>query len=69
MLGYGTYAIVREAIHINTNEVYACKIINKELMQGREYMVRPRAIKKEVWSDRQCGAGAERNHGAEADLE
>ncbi|KAJ7121092.1 Pkinase-domain-containing protein [Mycena epipterygia] len=40
MLGYGTYAIVREAIHIKTNEVYACKIINKELMQGREYMAR-----------------------------
>jgi serine/threonine protein kinase len=40
MLGSGTYAIVREAIHINTGDVYACKIINKKLMEGREYLVR-----------------------------
>ncbi|KAJ6597492.1 kinase-like domain-containing protein [Mycena vulgaris] len=40
MLGSGTYAIVREATHIHTNEVYACKIINKKLMEGREHMVR-----------------------------
>jgi serine/threonine protein kinase len=40
MLGSGTYAIVREAIHIRTEEVYACKIINKKLMEGRENMVR-----------------------------
>ncbi|KAJ7230839.1 Pkinase-domain-containing protein [Mycena haematopus] len=40
MLGSGTYAIVREAIHIQTEEVYACKIINKQLMEGREYLVR-----------------------------
>ncbi|KAJ6481915.1 kinase-like domain-containing protein [Mycena sanguinolenta] len=40
MLGSGTYAIVREAIHIHTNQAYACKIINKQLMEGREYLVR-----------------------------
>ncbi|KAF7342151.1 Calcium calmodulin dependent protein [Mycena venus] len=40
MLGSGTYAIVREAIHIHTGKTYACKIINKKLMEGREYLVR-----------------------------
>ncbi|KAJ7737327.1 kinase-like domain-containing protein [Mycena metata] len=40
MLGSGTYAIVREAIHNTTGVVYACKIINKQLMEGREYLVR-----------------------------
>ncbi|KAJ7662207.1 CAMK/CAMK1 protein kinase [Mycena polygramma] len=40
MLGSGTYAIVREAIHIATGEPYACKIINKQLMEGREHLVR-----------------------------
>ncbi|KAJ7768613.1 kinase-like domain-containing protein [Mycena maculata] len=40
MLGSGTYAIVREAIHIETEEPYACKIINKQLLEGREYLVR-----------------------------
>ncbi|KAF7366322.1 Calcium calmodulin dependent protein [Mycena sanguinolenta] len=40
MLGSGTYAIVREAIHIHTNQVYACKIINKQRMAGREYLIR-----------------------------
>ncbi|KAK7449245.1 Calcium/calmodulin-dependent protein kinase type I [Stygiomarasmius scandens] len=39
-LGSGTYAIVKEAIHIKTNKYYACKVINKKLMEGREYMVR-----------------------------
>lgn len=39
-LGQGTYAIVKEAIHIETNKYYACKVINKKLMEGREYMVR-----------------------------
>ena len=38
-LGSGTYAIVKEAIHINTGKYYACKVINKKLMEGREYMV------------------------------
>ncbi|KAJ7861535.1 kinase-like domain-containing protein [Mycena olivaceomarginata] len=40
MLGSGTYAIVKEAIHIKTGKYYACKIINKKLMEGREFMVR-----------------------------
>ncbi|PFH53484.1 hypothetical protein AMATHDRAFT_1144 [Amanita thiersii Skay4041] len=39
-LGSGTYAIVKEAIHIHTNKYYACKVINKKLMEGREHMVR-----------------------------
>ena len=40
-LGSGTYAIVKEAVHIKTGQYYACKVINKKLMEGREYMVRP----------------------------
>ncbi|KAK0469381.1 kinase-like domain-containing protein [Desarmillaria tabescens] len=39
-LGSGTYAIVKEAIHIQTGEYFACKVINKKLMEGREHMVR-----------------------------
>ncbi|KAF9045621.1 kinase-like domain-containing protein [Panaeolus papilionaceus] len=39
-LGSGTYAIVKEAIHIETGKYYACKVINKRLMEGREHMVR-----------------------------
>ncbi|TFK20624.1 CAMK/CAMK1 protein kinase [Coprinopsis marcescibilis] len=39
-LGSGTYAIVKEAIHIHTGKYYACKVINKKLMEGREHMVR-----------------------------
>ncbi|GBE89921.1 Calcium/calmodulin-dependent protein kinase cmkB [Sparassis crispa] len=39
-LGSGTYAIVKEAVHIKTGVRYACKVINKKLMEGREYMVR-----------------------------
>ncbi|KAG6853399.1 hypothetical protein C0991_004732 [Blastosporella zonata] len=38
-LGSGTYAIVKEAIHITTGKYYACKVINKKLMEGREHMV------------------------------
>lgn len=38
-LGSGTYAIVKEAVHIKTGKYYACKVINKKLMEGREYMV------------------------------
>ena len=38
-LGSGTYAIVKEAVHIRTGKYYACKVINKKLMEGREYMV------------------------------
>ncbi|KDR77361.1 hypothetical protein GALMADRAFT_246752 [Galerina marginata CBS 339.88] len=39
-LGSGTYAIVKEAIHVQTGKYYACKVINKRLMEGREHMVR-----------------------------
>lgn len=38
-LGSGTYAIVKEAIHVHTGRYYACKVINKRLMEGREHMV------------------------------
>ena len=38
-LGSGTYAIVKEAVHIKTGTYYACKVINKKLMEGREHMV------------------------------
>ena len=27
-------------MHIKTGEYFACKVINKKLMEGREYMVR-----------------------------
>jgi len=37
-LGSGTYAIVKEAVHIKTGKYYACKVINKKLMEGREFM-------------------------------
>lgn len=40
VLGQGTYAIVKEAQQIETGQLYAVKIINKKLMQGRENMVR-----------------------------
>ena len=39
-LGQGTYAVVKECVHIKTGKYYACKVINKKLMEGREYMVR-----------------------------
>jgi len=39
-LGSGTYAVVKEAVHITTGKYYACKVINKKLMAGREHMVR-----------------------------
>ncbi|KAL8277474.1 hypothetical protein RQP46_010104 [Phenoliferia psychrophenolica] len=38
-LGQGTYAIVKEAAHIKTGRYYACKVINKNLMTGREHMI------------------------------
>ncbi|KAI8081740.1 kinase-like domain-containing protein [Halteromyces radiatus] len=40
ILGNGTYATVKEAMHIETNKFYAVKIINKKLMEGREHMIR-----------------------------
>ncbi|CEH15050.1 camk camk1 protein kinase [Ceraceosorus bombacis] len=39
-LGQGTYAVVKEAVHISTGKYYACKVISKRLMEGREHMVR-----------------------------
>lgn len=39
-LGTGTYAIVKEAVHISTGTFYAVKVISKSLMRGREAMVR-----------------------------
>ncbi|CAO3642464.1 unnamed protein product [Mucor hiemalis] len=39
VLGNGTYATVKEAMHIETGKYYACKIINKKLMEGREHMI------------------------------
>jgi tRNA A-37 threonylcarbamoyl transferase component Bud32 len=30
---------VKEAIHIKTGKYYACKVINKKVMEGREYAV------------------------------
>ncbi|KAK7042206.1 Pkinase-domain-containing protein [Favolaschia claudopus] len=40
VLGHGAYATVKEAFDKETGGVYACKIINKHLMRGREYLVR-----------------------------
>lgn len=31
---------MKEAVHIKTGQYYACKVINKKLMEGREHMVR-----------------------------
>lgn len=38
-LGQGSYAIVKEATNIKDGKKYACKIISKKLMQGKEYMI------------------------------
>ncbi|KAG1471462.1 hypothetical protein G6F56_002109 [Rhizopus delemar] len=40
VLGNGTYATVKEAMHIDTGKYYAVKVINKKLMEGREHMIR-----------------------------
>lgn len=39
ILGRGTYAVVKEGAHIVTGEHYACKVINKQLVAGKEHMV------------------------------
>ncbi|KAI8866577.1 Pkinase-domain-containing protein, partial [Ramicandelaber brevisporus] len=39
-LGSGSYATVKEAIHIVTGQRFAAKVINKRLMQGKEQLVR-----------------------------
>jgi calcium/calmodulin-dependent protein kinase I len=38
-LGTGSYATVKEAVKIGTNERYAVKMISKKHMQGREDMI------------------------------
>lgn len=38
-LGAGSYSVVKECVHIDTGRYYACKVINKRLMAGREHMV------------------------------
>jgi len=53
-LGSGTYAIVKEAVQIKTGKYFACKVINKKLMEGREFMVRNEiAVLKRVSSGHQ----------------
>lgn len=39
-LGSGTYAVVKECVHIVTGEFFACKVLNKKFLLGREHMVR-----------------------------
>ncbi|ORX96447.1 calcium/calmodulin dependent protein kinase 2 [Basidiobolus meristosporus CBS 931.73] len=39
-LGRGTYAMVKEAWHVDTGKRYAVKVINKENVRGKEHMVR-----------------------------
>ena len=38
-LGQGSIGIVKEAVHVDTGEQFACKVIRKERMQGREHLV------------------------------
>ncbi|KAJ7481857.1 kinase-like domain-containing protein, partial [Mycena latifolia] len=38
-LATGTYATLKEAIHIKTGKYYGCKVISKKVMQGREHLV------------------------------
>ncbi|WVQ84460.1 hypothetical protein IAT38_006612 [Cryptococcus sp. DSM 104549] len=33
-------AVVKECVHITTGEYYACKVLNKKFLMGREHMVR-----------------------------
>lgn len=39
-LGSGTYSVVKEAKHLETDKWYASKVINKKLMRGREHLVK-----------------------------
>jgi len=39
ILGQGSYAIVKEAVHVKTGKTYAVKVINKKLMRGKEFMI------------------------------
>lgn len=69
-LGSGTYAVVKEAVHTKTGKFYACKVISKKLMEGREYMVNMRSRlgylrrRTEFLSD----VGSQRNRGVEESL-
>ncbi|KAI8809109.1 kinase-like domain-containing protein [Cladochytrium replicatum] len=38
-LGQGSYATVKEAVHVKTGERVAVKVISKKLMTGREHMI------------------------------
>ncbi|KAI9336025.1 calcium/calmodulin-dependent protein kinase type I [Zopfochytrium polystomum] len=38
-LGQGSYASVKEAVHVKTGERFAVKVISKKLMAGREHMI------------------------------
>ncbi|KAJ3000202.1 hypothetical protein HDV02_000115 [Globomyces sp. JEL0801] len=38
-LGQGSYAVVKEAVKIKTGERFACKMISKKLMKGKEHMI------------------------------
>jgi len=38
-LGSGTSAIAKEAVHVKTGVYYACKVINKKLVESKKYMV------------------------------
>ncbi|GAA5992658.1 hypothetical protein JCM10908_002709 [Rhodotorula pacifica] len=64
-LGQGTYAVVKECVHIKTGKYYACKVINKRLMAGREHMIRNEiSVLKSIsqghknivtlWADEEC---------------
>lgn len=39
VLGQGSYAVVKECVQISTGERYACKVISKSLMRGKEFMI------------------------------
>ncbi|TYJ53249.1 hypothetical protein B9479_006116 [Cryptococcus floricola] len=39
-LGSGTYAVVKECVHIGNGEYFAAKVLNKKFLMGREHMVR-----------------------------
>jgi calcium/calmodulin-dependent protein kinase I len=38
-LGSGSYATVKEGVHITTGERFAIKVISKKLMAGKEHLV------------------------------
>ena len=40
VLGRGSFSVVKEAEHIETGDHFACKVISKKLLEGREDLVR-----------------------------